>query len=86
VAKFFVTKRFIVGGIIVANALTTVVTIWVHPPQLDFSYWFGVATYWPMLLILPFSRSDKLDITLLLIMIGGYLATWYCPQAGYFTN
>jgi len=74
-------KRFIVGGIIVANVLTAAVTTWIHPPKLDFSYWFGVATYWPMLLMLPFSKSDKLDIALLLIMIGGYLANVVLPTS-----
>ena len=59
-------KRFIAGGIFVANVLTTIVTTLIHPPVLDFSYWFGVLTYWPMLLALPFSKSDKLDLVLLL--------------------
>ena len=32
----------------------------IHPPVLDFRYPFGALTYWPMLLILPFSKSSSL--------------------------
>jgi hypothetical protein len=74
-------KRFIAGGIIIANVLTTIVTTLIHPPVLDFSYWFGLLTYWPMLLALPFSNNDKLDVALLLILIGGYLANVVLPAS-----
>ena len=30
-------KRYIAGGILVANLLTTTVTTFIHPPLLDFS-------------------------------------------------
>ncbi len=74
-------KRFIAGGILLANVLIATVTTLIHPPMLDFSYWFGVLTYWPMLAILPFSKSDKLDIALLAIMIAGYLANVVLPTS-----
>jgi hypothetical protein len=74
-------KRFIAGGILVANVLVTTVATLIHPPVLDFSYWFGVLSYWPMLAILPFSKSDKLDIGLLVIMIAGYLANVVLPTS-----
>jgi uncharacterized membrane protein len=71
----------IIGGIIIANVPIFALTTAVHPPQhLDFYYWFAVLTYWPMLLALPFAKSDKLDIALLLILIGGYLANVLLPN------
>ena len=74
-------KCFIAGGILLANVLITTVTTLIHPPVLDFSFWFGVLTYWPMLAILPFSKSDKLDVALLAIMIAGYLANVVLPTS-----
>ena len=74
-------KRYITGGILVANILTATATTLIHPPVMDVSYWFGVLTYWPMLLILPFSKSNWLDLTLLFIMIGGYLANIVLPTS-----
>jgi hypothetical protein len=80
-ARYWRNKRYITGGILLANLLTTTVTTFIHPPVLDFSYWFGVLIYWPMLLILPFSKSAELDLVLLLIMIGGYLANIVLPTS-----
>ena len=74
-------KRYIAGGILVANLMTATATTIIHPPVMDVSYWFGVLTYWPMLLILPFSKNRKLDLTLLFIMIGGYLANIVLPTS-----
>jgi hypothetical protein len=74
-------KRYITGGILAANVITTSVTIWLHPPAMTIMYWFGVLTYWPMLLLLPISKHDKLDIALLLIMIGGYVANVFLPSS-----
>jgi hypothetical protein len=74
-------KRLILAGIIGANVVISAATIALHPPVLDFSYWFGVVTYWPMLVVLPFSKSDKLDLTLLWIIIAGYLANVVLPTS-----
>ncbi|HVY90827.1 MAG TPA: hypothetical protein VG942_18315 [Hyphomonadaceae bacterium] len=75
------TKRLVVGGIILANVTITAATTALHPPVLDFSYWFGALTYWPMLVVLPFSKSAKLDLALLWIMIAGYLANIALPTS-----
>ncbi len=40
-----------------------------------------MATYWPPLLALPFSKSAKLDLALLWIIIGGYLANVVLPTS-----
>jgi len=74
-------KRYITGGIIVANVIQFAAATMIHPLVLDFSFWFGQLTYWPMLLILPFSNSSKLDLALLLILIGGYLANIVLPTS-----
>lgn len=74
-------KRYIAGGIIVANAMQFVAAILIRPLVLDFSFWFGQLTYWPMILVLPFSKNGKLDIALLLIMIAGYLANVVLPTS-----
>lgn len=74
-------KRLILAGIILVNVLISAATIALHPPVLDFSYWFGALTYWPMLLALPFSKSGKLDLALLWILIAGYLANIVLPTS-----
>jgi hypothetical protein len=74
-------KRLILAGIIGVNIIISAVTIAIHPPVLDFSYWFGVATYWPPLLVLPFSKNAKLDLALLWAIIVGYLANVVLPTS-----
>ena len=74
-------KRLVAGGILLANVVITAATIRLHPPTPDFSYWFGVLTYWPMLLVLPFSKSDRLDFALYAFLIGGYAANVLLPTS-----
>jgi hypothetical protein len=71
----------VTSGILLANVITSAATIRLHPPGLDWSYWFGVVTYWPMLLALPFSKNDRLDFILYAILIGGYIANAFLPTS-----
>jgi len=34
-------------------------------------------TYWPMLVALPFSKNDRLDFVLYVILIGGQVANLF---------
>jgi len=38
-------------------------------------------TYWPMLIALPFSRSDRLDYVLYAFLIGGYIGNAFLPTS-----
>jgi hypothetical protein len=73
-------KRLVYGCIIVANFTMGTVAICLNPPTLDVSFWVGYLAYWPMLFVLPFSRSDKLDLALLWILIAGYAANPLLPS------
>ena len=74
-------KRLVTGGLLVANVITTAASIRLHPPSPDWGYWFLMLTYWPMLIALPFSRSDRLDYVLYAFLIGGYVANALLPTS-----
>jgi len=71
-------KRLVTGGILLANAIVMAVTIWLRPaPVADWTFWFLHLTYWPMLVALPFSKNDRLDFVLYVILIGGQVANLF---------
>lgn len=57
------------------------VTLRLRPaPVADWTSWFLNLTYWPTLLALPFSKSDRLDFELYVILICGYVANVFWTE------
>ncbi len=73
-------KRLIMGGIIAANLPTGIVTQIIHPPTIDANFIIGWVTYWPLIVAYPFSKSAKIDLALLIVLIGGYLLNIGLPS------
>ena len=73
-------KRLVLGGILLANLVTAVPTQIIHPPTLDASFIFGWVTYWPPLVVYWLSRSSKLDLVMVIVLLGGYLANVLLPS------
>ena len=70
---YWLNKRFILAGIIFANALISAATLWNHPPIAgDWQFYFNQSLYWLPLIALPVSRSRRVDIALLVVLIGQY--------------
>ena len=73
-AYYWKHKRWIVAGILIPNAISFGQATLMHPPTIDFTYVFGQATYWPEVILLLVTRRKWQDLTLLGILIGGYVA------------
>ena len=51
-----------------------------HPAKVNPSFIFAQATYWPPVILMLFSRRKWQDLTLLGIMIVGYIANAFIPN------
>lgn len=79
-AHYWRNKRIVLGGILFANVITAVPTQIIHPPTLDASFIFGWVTYWPPLVVYWLSKSRRLDLAMVGIIIAGYLANVALPS------
>ena len=71
---YWAQKRLIVAGLALTNLVVLCYTLVRFPAQLtDWSFFFWQSLYWVPLIGLLFTRSTKLDIALLLALIGQYL-------------
>lgn len=76
-------KKFIIGGVALANALSTGFTIYQYPPSpTDTIMWAWAAVYWLPLTALFFTRKTRTDILLLAVLVGQFLAA----ASGLFPN
>ena len=73
-------KRIVFGGILFPAVISFVQTTLNRPPSIDAVYVFGQATYWPELILLLFTRRKWQDLTLLGIVIFGYVANAFLPN------
>ncbi|HEY0113822.1 MAG TPA: hypothetical protein VGB59_11845 [Allosphingosinicella sp.] len=68
-------KKFVVGGLALANVLSTGFTIYQHPPSPSDAVMFvWMAAYWVPLAALLFTRTRRADISLLALLMLQYLA------------
>jgi hypothetical protein len=68
-------KKFVIGGVALANLLSTGFTIYQHPPSLSDTVMFGwIAVYWVPLTALLFTRRRRTDILLLAMLVAQFLA------------
>jgi hypothetical protein len=68
-------KKLIVSGLGIANALSTGFTIYQYPPSLSDTIMFmWMAAYWVPLAALLFTRSRRVDVLLLGLLIVQYFA------------
>lgn len=80
------TKRFVFGGIFVANLVLAGTTITLAPPDLsDPLFWGWQIAYWLPLTLLLFSRTRRVDLILLGLSIGQFvvLASGLVPYAAW---
>jgi hypothetical protein len=76
-------KRYVIGGLALANALSTGFTIFQYPPSLSDTVMFAwMAAYWVPLIMLFFTKSKKAD----LLLLGLLVAQYFAAASGLFPN
>lgn len=74
-------KRWVIAGILIPNLISIIQTTLLHPPaRIDAAYLFANLTYWPAVVLMLFSRRTWQDLTLLGILIFGYIANAFIPN------
>ena len=73
-------KRWIIAGILIPNVISMIQTNLHHPAKINQSFIFAQATYWPPVILMLVSRRKWQDLTLLGIMIVGYIANAFIPN------
>jgi hypothetical protein len=75
-AYYWRHKRLVIGGLLIPNVIAFVQGFAVRRPDFaDIDFWIpGVLTYWPPVVVLLFSKSRRLDLAMLAVLIIGYLA------------
>jgi hypothetical protein len=74
---YWANKRFVVGGVLIANLVVIAFAIAHHqlPPTSAPLAWLGLVTFYVPLAALLFTRRKIVDLVLLAIMIGHFLIT-----------
>jgi hypothetical protein len=73
---YWAHKKYVVGGLALANAISTGFTIYKYPPSLSDTIMFAwMAAYWVPLILLLFTKAKKADLLLLALLVAQYLAT-----------
>jgi hypothetical protein len=80
---YWLHKRYVVGGLALAAAISTSFTIFKYPPAPNDMVMFAwMAAYWVPLILLLFTKSRKADLILLGFLVAQYLAA----ASGVFPN
>lgn len=66
-------KRFVVGGVLLANTMLFVVVFMLRPPELGVRLGLSFLTFWAPVIALLFSKSGKLDLALLWFLNATYI-------------
>lgn len=73
-------KRWIVAGLLVPNLISFTQATLMHVPTINAAYVFAQATYWPEIFLLLATKRKWQDLTLLSILIGGYVTNAFIPN------
>lgn len=79
-AYYWKHKRLVIGGILIPNLISMTQISVYHPAKVDLGFMLNLATYWPPVILLLFSRRKWQDLTLLGILILGYVVTAFIPN------
>jgi len=72
-------KRWVIGGILIPNLISFTQTNIYHPSNVDALYLISQATYWIPVALLLFSTRKWQDLTILIILMVGYIANAFLP-------